>query len=383
MSPDLPTLLILAALLSLAGAAAFAFVLGEFPAEQRPHVRAWAIGLALLGLGWALLAGRGVLPAGLVLFASHLALAAALLLLLRALRGFFGLAPWRAHHAALLLAQALVSAVFTWGIDSVHLRMLLGGALLAVVLLEACSVLLRRGERPLARGHRLLLGYLLALLATALWYGVMVLLALGQPLEPLLRMPSHQIAHVLAAALPLVGSIGFLLLLHHRLARRLLAQAAEEALTGLSNLRGFEHAAAARWAHGEALALLAVDADHFKRINDAHGHAVGDAVLRWLGGLLTETARQHDVVARLGGEAFVLLLPNSTPEQALAAAERLRERIAQRPFDEDGVRLRVTVSIGIATRRDDDTAIDDLLRRADRALHAAKAAGRNRVRSEA
>jgi diguanylate cyclase (GGDEF)-like protein len=382
VSPDLPTLLLVAALLSLAGAATFAFVLDDFSAELRPHVRAWAGALALMGLSWVLLAGRGVLPDAMSIVVSNVTLLASLLLQVRALRGFFGLPPWRARHALLLLAQVLTSVVFTWGIDSAALRMLLGSVIMGVVLLDACWVLFKRGERPASRGHRLLLAYLLALLATLLWRGVMVLTSADVPIGQLLVMPANLMAHALAATLPLVGSVGFLLMLHHRLARRLQAQAAQDALTGLSNLRGFEHAAAARWEHGEALALLAVDADHFKRINDAHGHATGDAVLRWLGQQLTETARQHDVVARLGGEEFVLLLPNSTLEQALAAAERLRERVAQQPFDEDGVRLRVTVSIGVATRREDDPAVDAVLRRADRALYAAKAAGRNRVMFE-
>jgi diguanylate cyclase (GGDEF)-like protein len=379
MTLDLPTLLLVAALLSAGGAATFAFVLGDFAADLRPHVRAWGVGLGLLAASWLLLAGRGVLPPGLSILASNLALAASLVWQLRALRGFVGLAPWRARHGLLLLAQVAVSAVFTWGVDSVAARIVLGSAVLGALLLESAYVLLWRGERPHPRGQQLLIAYVLALFLTLLWRSVAVLFSPGLAPVEILALPANLVAHGLAAALPLVGSIGFLLLLHQRLVRRLHAQAVEDALTGLSNLRGFEHAAAARWAHGEALSLLAVDADHFKRVNDVHGHAVGDAVLRWLGQQLAYAARQGDVVARLGGEEFVLLLPGATPEQAVAAAERLRAAVAEAPFIDGAVRVPVTVSIGVATRRADDSALDAVLRRADRALYAAKAAGRNRV----
>jgi diguanylate cyclase (GGDEF)-like protein len=129
--------------------------------------------------------------------------------------------------------------------------------------------------------------------------------------------------------------------------------------------------------HGHQLALLLVDADRFKAVNDEHGHAVGDIVLRELAARLRERVRREDVVGRWGGEEFVVALPETTPDGAAAVAESLRAAIAGTPIEADGLSLRVTVSIGVAAWTGQD--LDDLVSRADTALYAAKTAGRDRV----
>jgi two-component system cell cycle response regulator len=133
--------------------------------------------------------------------------------------------------------------------------------------------------------------------------------------------------------------------------------------------------------HGHQLALLLVDADRFKAINDRHGHAVGDVVLRELAVRLRERVRREDVVGRWGGEEFVVALPETTPDGAAAVAEALRAGIARMPIAADGHALDVTVSIGVAAWTGQD--LEDIVARADRALYAAKAAGRDRVVVEA
>jgi diguanylate cyclase (GGDEF)-like protein len=129
--------------------------------------------------------------------------------------------------------------------------------------------------------------------------------------------------------------------------------------------------------HGHQLALLLIDADRFKAVNDDHGHAVGDAVLRELAARLRERVRREDVVGRWGGEEFVVALPETTPDGAAAVAESLRLAIASTPIVADGAALDVTVSIGVAAWTGQE--LDELVERADRALYAAKAAGRDRV----
>jgi diguanylate cyclase (GGDEF)-like protein len=130
--------------------------------------------------------------------------------------------------------------------------------------------------------------------------------------------------------------------------------------------------------HGHQLALLIIDADRFKAVNDRHGHAVGDVVLRELAARLRERVRREDVVGRWGGEEFVVALPETTPDGAAAVAESLREAVARMPIEAgDGLRLDVTVSIGVAAWTGQE--LEDLVDRADRALYAAKAAGRDRV----
>ncbi|RZS58594.1 sensor domain-containing diguanylate cyclase [Sphaerotilus mobilis] len=154
-------------------------------------------------------------------------------------------------------------------------------------------------------------------------------------------------------------------------------------LTGIANRRTFFDAAELellRWRRApRPLSLLMIDADRFKRINDRHGHAAGDAVLRHLAVLLSLTFRQVDVAARIGGEEFAVLLPSTALGPALGVAERLRQAVADAEVAVDGLPLRYTVSIGVATMDDTIEDIGDLLKRADKALYAAKAAGRNLV----
>lgn len=154
-------------------------------------------------------------------------------------------------------------------------------------------------------------------------------------------------------------------------------------LTGLANRRAFHDMATRELRHWtrqpRPLSLLLIDADHFKRINDEYGHAAGDAALRHLAAVLGSGLRALDVVARLGGEEFVALLPGTDIDGAEALALRLCERVAQSTLDVDGHEIRCTVSIGVATMASDLQDIDALLQRADRAMYAAKSAGRNRV----
>jgi two-component system cell cycle response regulator len=129
--------------------------------------------------------------------------------------------------------------------------------------------------------------------------------------------------------------------------------------------------------HGLRLAVLLIDADRFKAVNDRHGHLVGDVVLRELAARLRERVRREDVVGRWGGEEFVVALPETTPDGAAAVAESLRAAVARTPIAADHAALHVTVSIGVADWTGQE--LDDLVAGADRALYAAKAAGRDRV----
>jgi diguanylate cyclase (GGDEF)-like protein len=162
-----------------------------------------------------------------------------------------------------------------------------------------------------------------------------------------------------------------------RLLQRLTEQAQTDALTGTANRRGLLralealHQRAQRGGHGYA--LLMVDVDHFKAINDRHGHAEGDRVLQRVAQGLREGLRVGDVIARWGGEEFCVLLPRIAASDAHALAERMADRIAA---DDEP---RVTVSIGVAEVQAGLESAEQVLRRADAALYRAKEAGRNRV----
>jgi diguanylate cyclase (GGDEF)-like protein/PAS domain S-box-containing protein len=156
-------------------------------------------------------------------------------------------------------------------------------------------------------------------------------------------------------------------------------------LTGIANRRTFFEAAeleVARWHRvARPLSLLMFDADHFKKINDEHGHPAGDKVLKHLAGLLTATFRLVDLPARVGGEEFAVLLPSADIGAAVEAANRLRQRVETTVCDVDGLPIRYTVSGGVATMEAGMAGLEELMKRADRALYAAKAGGRNRIAS--
>ncbi|WP_068897331.1 diguanylate cyclase [Planomonospora sphaerica] len=159
-------------------------------------------------------------------------------------------------------------------------------------------------------------------------------------------------------------------------------QAARDALTGLHNRRHLmeelRRAMAAAIAGDQPLSLALLDIDHFKQVNDRYGHRAGDEVLIGFAGLLGGGVRHSDIVARHGGEEFVVVFPGATAEQARARVDALRERIAGEPVQADGHTLSVTFSAGVAALVPGHSA-DDLLHAADEALYAAKRAGRNRV----
>lgn len=164
--------------------------------------------------------------------------------------------------------------------------------------------------------------------------------------------------------------------------------ASSDPLTGVPNRRHFEECSAqiiaAREAQGHAVAVLMVDVDHFKQINDTHGHPVGDEVLKVVARRCRETLRDRDLFARFGGEEFVALLSAPVIEDVPIAAERLRSAIAAEPITVDGTRIAVSISVGAAIGEalpgGDPSLLAGLVARADEALYRAKAAGRNRVR---
>jgi diguanylate cyclase (GGDEF)-like protein len=170
------------------------------------------------------------------------------------------------------------------------------------------------------------------------------------------------------------------------LSKELHLQASTDYLTGVANRRSlmerlqreFERC---RRHPAQRCAVLSIDLDHFKHVNDHWGHATGDAVLQHVARLMQQTTRQNDLVARSGGEEFTLLLPDTGPEEALALAERLRERIESRPVLANGQPVAITLSVGVSLIRPTDLQLDDVLARADQALYLAKDAGRNAVRA--
>jgi diguanylate cyclase (GGDEF)-like protein len=160
-----------------------------------------------------------------------------------------------------------------------------------------------------------------------------------------------------------------------------------DALTGVANRRHIEVAAEEAVTHArsssEPMAVITFDLDWFKRINDGHGHAGGDQVLVRVARACEAVLRQNDLLGRIGGEEFIVLLPNTSPDAALLVAERLRDSVHRLDLSDIAENLGVTISLGLAMLRTQDDGVHDVIDRADAALYRAKEAGRNRVAVEA
>ncbi|KQP13648.1 sensor domain-containing diguanylate cyclase [Pseudorhodoferax sp. Leaf267] len=259
-----------------------------------------------------------------------------------------------------------------------------------------------RGAVEIAFG----IGCLVALLACgAAWLGAR---RLGRDLRHVARAAEEVEARRAGATIPVLTSSREVLALSgslHRMTQRLLAaneemerqvrqrtadleqanralelMARNDPLTGVLNRRGLHAQGASLFAlarrSGRPLSLLMLDADHFKVVNDLHGHAIGDAVLQFLANCLRARLRGTDVIARWGGEEFVVLLPDSSLAQAQQIAEELRQAIMAH---QHGAWGRITVSIGVAESSLADAGLEDLVHRADEALYLAKDRGRNCV----
>lgn len=160
-------------------------------------------------------------------------------------------------------------------------------------------------------------------------------------------------------------------------------EARTDKLTGLPNRRVFDEQLD-RWleawqtARQQPVSLVLIDVDHFKQINDRHGHATGDAALQWLARIARAEAGNVGLVARYGGEEFAVVIPGAITQDAIDVAEELRAAIEAEPFHHNGLTLRITASFGLATSTADEGP-KSLIHRSDEALYAAKRNGRNRV----
>ncbi len=157
----------------------------------------------------------------------------------------------------------------------------------------------------------------------------------------------------------------------------------QDGLTGLSNRRAFSVQSSTLWNSNlrasRPLCVIMIDIDHFKVFNDTYGHAAGDRALCLMGELLSNQARKGDVTARLGGEEFVVLLPDTSLDEALQIAERLRVRVSEMAIEQGQQVLQLTCSLGVVESQPHDSSIDELIERADHALYASKHKGRNKV----
>lgn len=380
VSLDLMSLMLVSTALCLLTAGLIGYVRTAFPRRYRAPLGAWAQALVLQGLGWGAFVMRGQWPDAVTVMLANLLLLAGMQRLDHAIGLYFARpVPWR-RELALLGAAFVWLLLFLWIAPDYTLRLVGMTVLIAVPLLHAIATLLRRGRRPYPPALRIVVLFL------ALPVAVLLLRALkqlfGTPVDSIVAHDPVQIAlHLTAALAPVATALGFVLMVASRLQAELAEAADTDPLTGLANRRRVE-ALARPWVEDPegALSALMIDVDHFKRVNDQYGHDAGDEALVWLGSHLRVEARASDLVGRLGGEEFVMLLPGTRLAEALVLAERLRATVAATPADlGGGIEWPLTISVGVAERRPGDTEVRSLLRRADDAMYEAKRSGRNRV----
>lgn len=204
----------------------------------------------------------------------------------------------------------------------------------------------------------------------------------GDPLGlvPLTYRLPQQAEYLVNGVMTTLGysAVGSFLLRMRRQRRRLLQLDLEvetDPLTSVGNRRALSRTLAEQLQMGQEVSVLCVDIDHFKKINDTHGHEMGDRVLQQLALRLANSIRGPDLVARTGGEEFIVVLPGTRADEAAVIAERIRLAVADEPMVAGDLVLAVTISIGVAA----GVPQDALLARADEALYQAKHGGRNRV----
>ena len=346
--------------------------------RRLPGMQPAAFGLLLASAGFALnMLQSWLLPVvGLVL--AVVCMVSGVALVLGGTRQLRGLPVRPGPLAASCLASLAIALWFGVWMPDARWRIGLLSLLLAALALLLARTAWDEARPQLRAGMRLmaLLGMVFAVLMGL--RGVAA--ALGQ-IETTVTPTLVNAASVLAAGMSLIGGVvGLVLVLSGDLLALVEQQRTHDPLTGLLNRRGFDaqmnYALALARRSGRPLSLITLDVDHFKRINDTHGHDVGDEVLQRLAHTLAQRLRDSDVVARLGGEEFAALLPDTDLEGARAIAQALVD--AQAALT-DPVVGRITASAGVSTLRGADDTAQRLLRRGDEALYEAKGQGRNRV----
>lgn len=380
------TIFFIATLMMLANGGVLGLMHKDLPLPMRPAAASWRIATLLFAGGSILFAAQGLNPP-----TYTLALANALVMFgftgyLRALRQFYGLKDKLWVMVPAILGTAAVFWL-TLGKADVGGRILTVSVVWSVLMVACIVVLVSQERRDGARSRRVMAGLFTAVAVFVLFRaGYFIAIGVNPAFSVLGAGAWMNIATpMVAATLPVIGTTAFLLMCSERIRRQWERAASTDYLTGLPNrrtlvemgLQRFEQVRAGAASGGFGLAI--VDIDHFKRINDEHGHEMGDVALKHVAGRLQSACRGAELPARQGGEEFVVLFDHVQPQDALAAGERLRNAVAQAPFTAGDLALPLTVSIGLAVLRPEDTHFDSLLRRADEALYAAKAAGRNRV----
>ena len=376
-----------AILFSLLNGAVLGFIHGALTPELQPSSADWRVGTLLMAGGGALFVGQAATNSDFIVPIANACWLFGLALYWRAVRRFFGLSDsiW---IFAPVVAGTAGNAFFVFVMPSVGHRVSVATVSWMVLMLGGAATLVRNRRQNRSISATVLSGIFVLLAIILLLRGLYyvtrpgAVISIAQPLNWV-----NALTPLLLAVLPIVGTTTFVLLCFERIRAELQRVATTDALTGLPNRLTIGERADALFKQARSLGLgfsiAVIDVDHFKGVNDQYGHDAGDVVLRGVAQTLAAQCRGSNVVGRHGGEEFVALFDGATMQDAMIAGERLRAGIEASAHVFGQTTLHVTASIGVATFDPTDKEFADILRRADRALYDAKAAGRNCVRSEA
>jgi diguanylate cyclase (GGDEF)-like protein len=383
MHLDMPTALLFTAMVSLVNAAAMSLLALR---DRSLYLRDWAISFALVVAGVAIIGLRGIVPPlASIFFGNALAALGGAGIFVGLCRFMQRPVPW--VFLAVVIAVSLAAiAWFSIGVEDpaaqLGRRVMVFSALIALLSAPCVWLIVSHARRE---GTVL---SVMALVAELLLVGLSLLRVAVNAAAPVQgefeSSLTREVLFVMAFGLThLLQGYGLVSLHVSQLLRRVAAQANTDALTGLPNRRTFEDTWRRMVQRAERnnapLALMVMDIDHFKRVNDTHGHAAGDEALRVLGWALKNHLRPGDLCARWGGEEFILALPGATPEVARQRAEELLKMPLTYGENGSGEPLAVTLSVGLTDWRRGDATPFATIARADAALYEAKRDGRHRV----
>lgn len=381
------TAFVVATVYVLLSGAVLGFMRGALPQDLQASAADWRMGTLVIAGGGALFVGQSMASATWVIPITNGCWLVGIALYWRAVRRYFG-ARDTFWIFAPVVASVAVIAFFTFFYPSLVGRLTVSTLCSTILLTGSAWTLIRHRNHDNSVSSTVLssifIGLAFLLVARGAFYlsHSTVVVSISTPTNLV-----NILTPLLIAVLPIMGTTVFVLLCFERIRRVLHRTATTDALTGLPNRRTISEHGTMRFERAKSLCLgfsiAVIDIDHFKRINDQYGHYVGDEVLRMVATTLAAHCRGADLVGRQGGEEFVALFEDAERSDALIAAERLRTAVEMAVHQGGAGILRVTVSIGIATFAATDTSYEVVLQRADRALYAAKAAGRNCTRYEA
>ncbi len=353
----------------------------EYDNGKSPSLSVWTISKQCQAAAWLLLyfRGSGLVPDPISIPAGYAVLFVGVALESGALWEGAGHPGWR-RYTYPLLVLAILAFLACYVIDEIGLRVVAAALILGACYLSGAAAL-GAGWRNATMLRRFLVigSTLLALLVAA--RGLLVLLmpgGWGWLSNGMLQSLSSSAFYVLM----LLGGFGYLLLAREQQQTELARLALVDPLTEVPNRRGFFDKLAPWMAlarrPGLPTALVLIDLDQFKRVNDSYGHPAGDLLLRQVIEVCKKQLRDSDQLGRLVGVEFALLLPRTGPAEALLVAERMRAAIAGGAIKTERAMISMTASFGVTTIRADDSTVS-LFKRADEALQKAKQGGRNRV----